>query len=387
MGSLAYSLLDEDSPTTLWLLDGFDELLHAEAIAEYLGLASAHPNIATRRAARRAASERAWAPLDSTTESPVKALLGILVLQPRVVVTTRPRFSEQLGVTQFIELEPLTVSQVTAFVSSALSADEGARDRLLRRIRESPAFADAVCVPVIMQMAISIERPRPRVEAPLPAARAGDSETTCVITALYMRLLDFMKNRFFERWSFVEPLDDRNAVEAWVAAEPLLQRAALSGCTDGASAALLLWPHDDARLLASLRDARIIDVIRGGYIEFAHRSVQEFIAAGEVLRQIAAGAGSPADTTARDALVHANNDTLRGFAFSLAPDTGAAAALLAVLGVADQTVLPSGRTLEVVAACLPRFRGLRVLPLAATLRTAARSFWVDAERGVLQASV
>ena len=385
MDDLARALLSPDAArSTLWLLDGFDELRDAADLASRVGLSSQrHYDDSTTL---QSAVARAWDPLDNTRPA-IEALLFVLLAQPHVVLTTRPRFREQLGVTHFVELAPLTPEQVETFVGRALAADQPALARLQISLKASPSLAEAVRVPVIMQMAVSVERTFRRADASAASA-ALSVMPSCVVTTLYERLLDAMRARFEHRWVDVpgDPSDDpvRPPAEVWVAAQPELQRIALGGCCSGGT--LLHWPSRDDRLLAALRAARIIDVVRGGgRVEFAHRSVQEFVAAKEVVRRVIAG-GASLDVTTRDALVHASNDALRRFAFGLAPDAAVATTLLSALGVVDHSSLPVGTTLELVAACLPHFRSLRDLPLASTVRHAAAAFWAAAARGELQAS-
>ena len=423
MEDLARVLLSPNAArTTLWLLDGFDELRDAAELAGLwsqrhgtddvsalrspptpVALAPAPVAVLATAPARvdelSSAPDPAPAPLGDAP-SPVPAvaspwgplgatvaLLRVLLAQPRVVLTTRPRFREQLGLTHFLEVEPLTTVQVDTFIDKALDGDRPALERLRRSLKASPALAEAIRVPVIMQMAVSVERTgrRPVCDA-CPIASIGPP--SCVVTSLYERLLRAMRARFEDLWVKLpirpHAIPDRSPAEAWAAALPVLQCVALAGCVSGS--ALLRWPSRDECLLAVLQAARIIDVVRGGiHVEFAHRSVQEFFAATEVLRRPHMH-GAALDSEACAALAHASNDTLRRFAFGLAPNAVNATAILSALGVSNQAVLPVGPTLEVVASCLPHFRGLRDLPLARTVRAAADTFWAAAERGELQAS-
>lgn len=378
MYALAKILLARKSArSTLWLLDGFEE--HGvDGMAARVGLAG--------RGGLDDATKRAWAPIKALDVPPVEALLGVLLAQPRVVLTTSRHFCEQLGATQYYELLPLAHAQVASFMELALNGDQKALGRLRQKIAASPVLADAVRVPAIMQMAI--------IRESTIKADATSPEPSCFVASLYEGLLCDMRDRFFEHWIRLpveskrtedpKRIEDpkRTAADAWAKAKPELQRVALAGCDDDPESSR--WSILDPSMLDVLRTSRIVDVSVGGSrVQFAHRSIQEFFAATEVLRMCT---GSPTRADRDEALIaralsHASNDALRRFAFGLAPDIGTAAVLLAALGVPDQGVLPSDPILEEVAACLPHFRGLHELPFAATVRAAAAAFWTEVEHG------
>ena len=315
--------------------------------------------------------------------SPTELLLAVLLAQPHVIFTTRSRLSERLRVAQYIELDPLSPAQVNSFLACALANDVSALARFTRSLHKSPALAEAVRVPAILQMAVGVEQGDGGI--------LGDENvgTACAFASLYDRVFRAMGRRFIELWAR-GPRALRHPKVVWAAADDLLRRSALEGCGGGESMIPLLWPAGsppDARLLATMRDAGLVDILGdGSLVEFAHRSIQEFFAAREILLRLSSAAteSSTLDYGAHKALMHASNGALRCFAFCLAPDTVTATALLATLGVSDQASLPVADVLQVVAACLPYFRGLRELPLARTVREAAEAFWAAVERGELQ---
>ena len=131
--NLAYDLFDSDAPSTLWLLDGFDEVPNAKAVAagitpdiskafdetRALSLASpcaaeAEVEFRSRPAAGVAAADR------------LAAVLRVLLTQQNVVITSRPEFEGDLAPligrksARHLRLEPLLTQSVVNFVEGAL---------------------------------------------------------------------------------------------------------------------------------------------------------------------------------------------------------------------------------------------------------------------------
>jgi hypothetical protein len=118
---------------TLWLLDGFDEVPDARSLAAELAeaLKAAFADVRTRSlpAPRDAEAERAFR-RQAATSIPrgrrLYALLRVLLMQPHVVVSSRPQFEGDLAPftglasARFVRLEPLATQAVACFVEGAL---------------------------------------------------------------------------------------------------------------------------------------------------------------------------------------------------------------------------------------------------------------------------
>lgn len=138
---LADTLFGPAAPSTLWLLDGFDEVPGAMALAPALTAAAAAAyteGLTARRAGAHDDGEptteerfRAGPAADVPPQERVAAVLRVLVARPFVVVSSRPQFEGVLGRVsgrphaRFVRLEPLRPEAVQSFVRAALKVRRG----------------------------------------------------------------------------------------------------------------------------------------------------------------------------------------------------------------------------------------------------------------------
>ena len=127
-------LFGQNTPRTLWLLDGFDEAPGAKTIARALAAPAQVAFLAAREqqlaapcdtAAEVAFRAQAASSLPPTDRLP--AVLRILLLQQSVVVSSRPQFEALLAPltgpaanARHLRVEPLAQEAVQAFVKEAL---------------------------------------------------------------------------------------------------------------------------------------------------------------------------------------------------------------------------------------------------------------------------
>jgi hypothetical protein len=133
-GELARALFDQDvAAQTLWLLDGFDEVPDARALAAELAvdLKAAFDEVRKRglSAPRATEAELAFCRQPASAiprERRLYAVLRVLLTQPRVIVSSRPQFEGDLAPftgranARFVRLEPLATKAVKDFVKGAL---------------------------------------------------------------------------------------------------------------------------------------------------------------------------------------------------------------------------------------------------------------------------
>jgi len=320
--ALAAELFSSLSATTLWLLDGFDELAGAGAMVARIAALAAPLDPLTPL------------PPSSAVEAAVEAVVLLLASQPHVIVTTRPQFARDLDVTAHVQIEPCDPALVRSFVLESMAGHAAQRDALLARMAAQPALAEAMRVPVIMHMAISAETGDEVESRPLGAsvgagavAAAVDSQRW-VVAQLYERVLRRLRLHLAGKCGLVGDADADAEAAQWARLLAALRQLALEGCA--ANKAVLAW-HEGADLLAALAKGRIVELVEAGTVEFVHRSLQEYVAAQAVLTAIPRLAASSGASEARAALVGDGNDMLRRFVMAGATSAADAAAVAAAL--------------------------------------------------------
>jgi len=301
--------------STLWLLDAFDEVAGGEGMVDDLAQAAA-----STHGAGGAAPDSHVVPTlglsvvgDSALQCACHAVLRLLVTQPHVVVSTRPRFARRLGLVRHVQLEKLNPTAVQAFVAAALADDAAASVALQQRMRHQAALLEAMCTPVLMHMAIEAQR-----GGGGDAVDGGD-----VVVGLYQR----MEQRFIKQLARQTSAAGADASVAWRACCAAASSVALQGCTSGS--AVMAWPADAASQRDMLIGIRLIDRTASGQVEFAHRSWQEWFAARSMVDDLKAGLELSALSVG--ALKRAENNTLRRFVLALADSPAAANKAVAVL--------------------------------------------------------
>jgi hypothetical protein len=238
-----------------------------------------------------------------------------------VVVSTRPRFAQRLGLVRHIQLERLNPTAVQAFVAAALADDAAASAALGRRMADHPSLLEAMCTPVLMHMAIEAQRGG-------AAGDSGSGDTASgggggVVVGLYQR----MEQRFVQQLVRRCGVTTDSASDVWARCSRLAARVALAGCAAGS--AVVAWPADAVSQRELLTGVRLLDVLASGEVEFAHRSWQEWFAARAVTADLAAGLDlSPAAVAA---LRRPENNMLRRFVLALADSAASADKAVAAL--------------------------------------------------------
>jgi len=158
-------------------------------------------------------------------------------------------------------------------------------------------------------------------------------------------LFQLMEIRFARRLQAVFGGDQFSATCAWGSVKSTASALGLQGCAVG-QVVMRYPPVQLERMLA----VRIVEVLPDGGVEFAHRSWQEWFAAGAVISTLTAGFTMSDDMVA--ALRRPENDMLRRFALAIAPNAGAADAVVGVLWDAGKPDF-SAVALQPLAEALP----------------------------------
>jgi ankyrin repeat protein len=245
-------------------------------------------------------------------------VLRLLVTQPHVVVSTRPRFAQRLGLVRHIQLERLNPTAVQGFVTAALADEAAASAALRRRMADHPSLLEAMCTPMLMHMAIEAQRGD-------AAGSGGDlgSSHEGALVGLYQR----MEQRFVQQLVRRCGVAADSASDVWASCSRLASQIALAGCAAGS--AVVAWPADAAPQRELLTGVRLLDVLASGEVEFAHRSWQEWFAARAVTADLAAGLDLSAAAVA--ALRRPENNMLRRFVLALADCAASADKAVAAL--------------------------------------------------------
>jgi ankyrin repeat protein/ElaB/YqjD/DUF883 family membrane-anchored ribosome-binding protein len=370
---------------TLWLLDAFDEVAGAAGIVHELAK-SAHAANTLHLMQGADGEDRGQGadlhltplnaqdktPTAGTSEAARLAVLKVFVTQPHVIITTRPRFADELGLSKYVQLDKLHVDAVQSFVAAAVS-DAATLARLRARMVASPKLVEAMRTPVIMHMAMAAEEldalgdgkdlvrrftrssdshtsfEAERSPGGTSATRKHHSEAaSATVLPNPSAVADLYERMEMRLWVHISQKCDwkGDMHSRWKELVAMLEDVALEGCASNETT--VTWPQDQqglspsgahtwANALKDISKGRIIDLLSNKRIEFVHRSLQEYFAARAILRRWAAGqvgggampslifpsasGGDAAEgkaLTLADALCAAPNDMLRRFVMAYA---------------------------------------------------------------------
>jgi len=234
--------------STLWLLDAFDEVSGGEGMVDDLARAAAstHGPSGAAPDSHSMPTLRLSVAGDFALQCACHAVLRLLVTQPHVIVSTRPRFAQRLGLVRHVQLEKLNPTAVQAFVAAALADDAAANVALQQRMRDHAALLEAMCTPVLMHMAIEAQR-----GGGGDAAEGGD-----VVVGLYQR----MEQRFVQQMVRRCGVAIEATSATWRLCCATAADVAVVGCAAGS--AVVAWAADAASQRDMLAAVRLVE--RGG---------------------------------------------------------------------------------------------------------------------------
>jgi hypothetical protein len=233
-------------------------------------------------------------------------LLRLLLSQRHVILSTRPQFARQLAPVMtggsYVQLEPLRIEEVYDYVTLACPRTEDLGTLFsLRHDMRTPALAEAMRSPLILQMAIAVEkadtvaRTRPGAAGKAATYSAAAGAGASPIAVLYARVEALLGEQVLrtlqEDTDACQPLlQQLNRADSTAAAaalqpdpsalwrtllHPAMQDVALAGCAVGE--ALLPWPAATDAQRRVLLQARVLagdPTDPGRCVEFLHRSLQ-----------------------------------------------------------------------------------------------------------------
>lgn len=348
---IADALFDAGGERTVWLLDGFDELPGAESLKACIDAGDAGDD-------------------SEGGQDAVRRLLRFLLSQPNRILSTRPQFADSLKAR--VELQKMDPDAVLTYLNAGaqflppavadapyttedVSTAATVRSNFIDRVKRLPSLLDALCTPVVLQLAIGVESHLVPVQDEAPAADVGE------VTRIYERVVIALRHQLIRGNGWDE--DEATAeFGQWTALERVLGPLALSGSASNEER--LQWPRDMMALLPALQAGRLVDVLETFEIEFKHRSLKEFFAARWILSTLSTTTPwtTEFDGQVRRALNVEGNDQLRRFVLALAKDAPTAAKFASMIWDPLNSLGMEALTAAHYARCAPLAAALEDCP-------------------------